>query len=613
MKRRLARIEDAPTKDVDLLGAPFAHLAALSQRGLASAKGFCVTQEALDEFVGAPGAAEALSRARTKKETSDREREEGAKRFREALAGLSMPWELEVALAKEMDARKALWLSPSLGKGLPVLAPAVSKGELVQRVRELWLASLDPSMDSLKAPIAALQACECETSGTASIGLDGKGIEIEAVYGLPHGLLDKRIERDRYVVALPGMAVQKAHLAQQAWQFTLTEKGVSRVNVSEGLRGERKLDDDDIKELCSFMLAARDALGAEPALVWAMVGDRPAALWVMDVMDHPAKAQAAHAAPMPAMAPDDRWPVIATSLYMSGELGTVDFALPSAVQGIVPVRVEKFVLSQLGGHPLAANGQAYAGMRARLAEELARMGKNFGDRTVLVSLSDFGSHDLRPVQGGERYEQAEANPYIGMRGTGRHLSPAYSMLLDAELGALADARASGARNLSLLLPFVRSLDEAHGLVSRAKALGLERAQSFGIWLSADVAGSVFLAEDYARLCDGIVANIDRLRNLISAIDPGSPTLRDAGYPQPADEALRRAVLELVGRTRAQGRPVILEGEGLHASRALLDACIRCRVDGVSAPYPHLLDLARTVASVEQKILLEGVSRSHGER
>jgi len=251
-------------------------------------------------------------------------------------------------------------------------------------------------------------------------------------------------------------------------------------------------------------------------------------------------------------------------------------------------------------------------MRARLAEELARLGKNFGDRAVLVSLSDLGSHDLR-LQGGERYEQAEANPYIGMRGTGRHLSPAYAHLLDAELGALADARGSGARNLSLLLPFVRSLDEAHQLIARAKDIGLERTQSFGIWLSADVPGSVFLAEDYAKLCDGIVANIDRLRTLISAIDPGSPTLRDAGYPQPADEALRRAVLELVSRTKAQGRPVILEGDGLHASRALLDACIRCRVDGVSAPYPRLLDLARTVASVEQKILLEGVSRGHGER
>lgn len=610
MNRRVLFLDIAPSSDLTLLGAPASHLARLIQGGVASVSGFSVTQEALESFLGQGEIKAALAHARSLKSAGERERREVLKGLKTAVEGAVLPWELEIEMAKALAKfPDGVWLAPSIdGAGVPVLLPAREKGEMIERVKDLWLASMDPFSASIPhIPLVAVECVEWETSGTASMDRVGKRIEIEAFYGLPHGLQDKKIGRDRYIISVPDMKTMKEHVAEQAWQFSMSEKGVSKVHVSEGLRALRKLEDEDLASLAVLVLEARAVLDAEPALVWGIAEEQPRVIWVMNVISHSSKElqpEPIH----PKVIEEEQLPVTATRLFMCCELGVMDFAPPASVQGLLPVRSEKFVIGALGAHPLAAGDAALKRMRAELADALSSLGKKNSERAVVVSLSDLRNEELLGIEGGEVHEPKAQNPFLGMRGLSRHLSPGYSALLDAELGAVAEARARGARNLSLLLPFVRDIEEAQQLLARARAHGLERAPSFKVWISVEVPANIFLAEEYAGLCDGIVVNIDDLQHLISAIDPGFPTLADAGYPDPEDEALRRAVLELLRKTRAQGRPAVLEIDAPQRRRSLLDACIRARVDAVTAPYTQLRELARTVAGIEQRILLEGMTK-----
>jgi hypothetical protein len=68
------------------------------------------------------------------------------------------------------------------------------------------------------------------------------------------------------------------------------------------------------------------------------------------------------------------------------------------------------------------------------------------------------------------------------------------------------------------------------------------------------------------------------------------------------------VAEVIARARSAGKPVVICGEKLHEAREVLETSIREGVDGVSAPPQHIVQLARAVAGIEQRILLEGAAR-----
>jgi pyruvate,water dikinase len=155
---------------------------------------------------------------------------------------------------------------------------------------------------------------------------------------------------------------------------------------------------------------------------------------------------------------------------------------------------------------------------------------------------------------------------------------------------------------------VRTTDELLALAARARSLGLERGQDFKLWMFVEVPSNVFMAEDFANLCDGLAIRLEPLYQLLAAVDPGSAYLADAGFARPSDEGARRAVAEVICRARSAGKPVIICGDKLHEAREVLETAVREGVDAVSAPQQYLAQLAKAVASIEQRILLESAAR-----
>jgi hypothetical protein len=551
---------------------------------------------------------------------------ERAKLLGESMAilnGVALDWEVEMEMAKALGRMpQGAWLAPSRDdRGLPVLAPARTKNALVERVREIWSRVLDAEKPETWAepfaPVAVLAAADYETSGVAE--MKAGNLDVEAAFGLPHSLADRKSARDRYRWSYDEERELKADVSKQRWQFTISDRGVSRVELAESLAGERKLGEDALAGLASLVGSASEVLGGAPSVVWGMDGDDIRILWVMDVRPPVERREAARgetarpsaapepASPQPQMADDVRLPVTATRLFASCELGAATVGLERA-QGVLPLSVDAWLKANILAHPLSREGGGLESLGAGLASALESHAKAVLPRPVIASLSNLTSEEFAAMPGGERFEPEERNPMLGFRGGARHLSAGNEGLLEAELSAVADARRRGARNLSLALPFVRTTDELSALNQRVRSAGLERGQDFKLWMFADVPSNVFLVEQFAALCDGIAIRIEPLHHLMAAVDPGSPFLADAGYARLAAEGSVKAVARVISGAHSAGRQAALCGDRLHESPELLDAAVREGVDAVSTAPGRTGMLARVVAATEQRILLESAAR-----
>ena len=97
---------------------------------------------------------------------------------------------------------------------------------------------------------------------------------------------------------------------------------------------------------------------------------------------------------------------------------------------------------------------------------------------MIVRLSDFKSNEYANLIGGERYEPHEENPMLGFRGASRYIAPEFRDCFALECEAMKRVRDDmGLTNVEVMVPFVRTLDEAEQvieLLARATAWSAAR-------------------------------------------------------------------------------------------------------------------------------------------
>ena len=165
--------------------------------------------------------------------------------------------------------------------------------------------------------------------------------------------------------------------------------------------------------------------------------------------------------------------------------------LPNAGVGLA--RLEFIINRQIGIHPkalldfdildtplreqIADAIAAYPTPRdffvQRVAEGVATLAAAFAPKPVIVRMSDFKSNEYANLVGGELYEPHEENPMIGYRGASRYLSADFAECFAMECEALRYVRDEmGLTNVKIMIPFVRTLAEAQGVVALLAEHGL---------------------------------------------------------------------------------------------------------------------------------------------
>ena len=302
-------------------------------------------------------------------------------------------------------------------------------------------------------------------------------------------------------------------------------------------------------------------------------------------------------------------PVTATKVYMNlGVPEKIDDYKDLPFDGIGLMRVEFIMASYIGDHPnyLIETGRTQEFVD-KMAEGIARVARAIHPRPVVVRFSDFKTNEYRKLRGGEKYEPHEDNPMLGWRGVSRYISPQYRDAFRLECRAIKKVRDEyGLKNVWVMLPFVRTTWEVEECLKIMEEEGLRRGRDFKVWLMAEVPSIVFLADEFAKLCDGFSIGSNDLTQLILGTDRDSQILPsiDPRYFDERDPAVLRAIKHLIEVAHKHGVTVSICGQAPSVYPEFTEFLVRCGIDSVSVNPDVVVQTRRLIASIERKILLE---------
>lgn len=304
-------------------------------------------------------------------------------------------------------------------------------------------------------------------------------------------------------------------------------------------------------------------------------------------------------------------PVTATKIYVNAsvpEKAAEISRLP--VSGVGLLRIEFIFTAHVRDHPLVLIKQGKSQQLVeRLADGIATVCQAFHPRPVIIRTSDFKTNEYRGMPGGAEFEPNEENPMIGWRGCSRYISPVYKPAFLLELEAIQRVRTDkGLKNAHVMLPFVRNTWELEQIQEMFKEKGLRRSRDFKLYLMAEVPSTVLLAREFSHFCDGFSIGSNDLTQLVLGADRDSETLGRMGYFDERDPAVQRAIQLLIEGAHAEGRTVGICGQGPSVYPEFAEFLVRQGIDSISLNPDTVLTTARTIASLEQRMKLDGLRR-----
>jgi pyruvate,water dikinase len=197
----------------------------------------------------------------------------------------------------------------------------------------------------------------------------------------------------------------------------------------------------------------------------------------------------------------------------------------------------------------------------KLAESVAVLGAAFHPERVIVRLSDFKSNEYGHLIGGDRYEPTEENPMIGFRGAARYVSEAFAECFALECRAIRRVREEmGLTNVEVMVPFVRTVDEARRVVAALAAQGLERGKDgLKIIMMCEVPSNVILAEEFLKHFDGFSIGSNDLTQLTLALDRDSALV--ASSFDERNDAVKALLHRAIEVCKREGKYVGICGQG----------------------------------------------------
>ncbi|MDR0565251.1 MAG: phosphoenolpyruvate synthase, partial [Azoarcus sp.] len=159
----------------------------------------------------------------------------------------------------------------------------------------------------------------------------------------------------------------------------------------------------------------------------------------------------------------------------------------------------------------------------KLAEGVATIAAAFYPKPVIVRMSDFKSNEYRKLLGGHLYEPEEENPMLGFRGASRYLADSFRDCFELECAALRKVRNEmGLSNVQIMIPFVRNLAEAEGVVNLLAEHGLKRGENeLKLIMMCEIPSNALLAEQFLQHFDGFSIGSNDLTQLTLGLDRDS--------------------------------------------------------------------------------------------
>jgi pyruvate, water dikinase len=197
----------------------------------------------------------------------------------------------------------------------------------------------------------------------------------------------------------------------------------------------------------------------------------------------------------------------------------------------------------------------------RLAEGIATIGAAFAPEPVIVRLSDFKSNEYANLLGGSRYEPDEENPMLGFRGASRYVSDDFRPCFELECRAVRYVRETmGLENVQIMIPFVRTVDEARQVSELLAENGIERGKhGLKLIMMCELPSNALLADEFLEYFDGFSIGSNDMTQLTLGLDRDSGLI--AHLFDERNAAVRRLLAMAIEACRKAGKYVGICGQG----------------------------------------------------
>lgn len=233
----------------------------------------------------------------------------------------------------------------------------------------------------------------------------------------------------------------------------------------------------------------------------------------------------------------------------------------------------------------------------KLAQGIGKLGAAFYPKDVIVRFSDFKTNEYANLIGGQYFEPKEENPMIGWRGASRYYDEKYAPAFALECEAIGRVREQfGLKNVIVMIPFCRTVDEGKQVLEIMKKFGLERGKDgLKVYVMAEIPSNILLVDEFAKIFDGFSIGSNDLTQLTLGLDRDNSHIAHIGNEK--NEAVRILIRQLIAGAHKRGRKVGICGQAPSDFPDVAEWLMKEGIDSISVTPDTVLKTTLNLSGV----------------
>lgn len=290
--------------------------------------------------------------------------------------------------------------------------------------------------------------------------------------------------------------------------------------------------------------------------------------------------------------------------------------------GIGLARLEFIITSYIKVHPMALVHpekvkdeptlsnirqltRGYGNMTDYFVEKLAQgvgvIAAAFYPKPVIVRMSDFKSNEYASLLGGKYFEIEESNPMLGFRGASRYYDDRYREGFALECQAMKRVRDEmGLKNLILMIPFCRRVEEAKQVITEMEKHGLKRGENdLQVYVMCEIPNNILLVDEFSKYFDGFSIGSNDLTQLTLGVDRDSEIL--ASSFDERDPGVMKIVSMAIQGAKRNGKHSGLCGQAPSDYPEFAEFLVKEGIDSISLNPDSIMKITMKVLETEEQI------------
>ncbi len=237
----------------------------------------------------------------------------------------------------------------------------------------------------------------------------------------------------------------------------------------------------------------------------------------------------------------------------------------------------------------------------RLAQGVGTIVAAFYPKPVVVRMSDFKTNEYSSLLGGIYFEMVENNPMIGFRGASRYFDDRYREGFALECRAMKKVRDEmGLRNLILMIPFCRTVEEAQKVIAEMEKNGLKRGENgLQVYVMCEIPNNVLLIDEFSEFFDGFSIGSNDLTQLTLGVDRDSELL--ASEFDERDPGVMKIMAMAVQGAKRNGRHSGICGQAPSDYPEIAEFLVKLGINSISLNPDSVMKITLKVLETETKL------------